>query len=293
MSENKDGGAADATGRNARDEDDAHEVWPDAGRLEAAVLAAAERLQAARRRGRKRDRIRLIDTLRGLFDELARGERLYMVNRVARSFSEVAIDQVPPRPEQVLACWELAYRGDDDPDALGELVEAKTSGLQMKEKAKAWQAAREAAEESAKKVGEASSDDPDRLIALSADAKLMAEKQAEALRALVDLISPKEDKPFVLACDYVGDLALATGEPRPERDNRRRGLKPDGAKIRDERTLKEWSRNRLLEEIKAVTGEKLSTRTIARAEEGQSSDRKTLDAIARALKLTLDEIVVD
>ena len=165
----------------------------------------------------------------------------------------------------------------------------------MREKAEAWRTAREKAEESATSVGAAAStDDTTKLRALTEQAQLKAKEQDAALGKLVELISPGPgDKLFDIKRDYVGDIAPDADRPGAGSDNRRRGLKPDGAKIRNERTLKEWTRNRFLEEIKEATGEKLSTRTISRAEDGQPSDRRTLDAIARTLNLALDEIVVD
>ena len=265
--------------------------WPNARRLEAAVLDAADRLRAARRRGRTPNRIDLIDTLNGLFEALAHGQRLFMVNKVAKSFSEVAIDGVPPRPEQVLASWELAYRDKDDLDALRKHVERRTNGTDMAERAKAWQTARKRAEESQGKVSGASVDNPKLLISLAEEAGRRAARQAEALGGLVDLISP-EDEAFELGRDYVADLAVATQQPKAERDNRRRGLRPNGPRVRKERTSRKWSRAKLVEEIEAATGVGLSDRTVARVENGEGSDRRTLDAIAKTLNLTLDEIVV-
>ena len=260
--------------------------------LEKAVLRAAKRLQAARRRGRTPNRIRLIDTVSGLFDELSSGQRLFIVNKVAKSFSELAIARVAPRPEQVLACWELAYREENDLNALRELVEAKTNGTEMQEKAEAWRTAREDAERRNKSVGAANLNETERLVSLTKKANLAAQKQHEALGELVKLISPG-NQDLEIEDDYVSRLAPDTHRPKAESEKRLRGLKPDGAKIRQCRTSKEWSRKQFLEEISAVTGEELSIRTIARTEDGQPSDRRTLVAIASTLELTLDEIVVD
>ena len=74
---------------------------------------------------------------------------------------------------------------------------------------------------------------------------------------------------------------------------------PDGAKIVALRQEKGWSQEYLLKEMQILSKDNAdqtfieSVRTIARAEEGENTDLRTLVAIARGLGVSVDQILAD
>ena len=264
--------------------------WPEPRLLEKAVIATAEEFRVARRRGRKPDPVELIKKLEELYDVLAAGQSLYVVNEIVKCFSAVAIDGAHPTVKEVTAWWTVMHN-DTSPDTLREDARRVVKGNKLSELGEEWRTARDKSQQLVERLVNTDLQDTDTRKRLAEELLKTDSRQEAVAEKLKDLLRPRVEG-FDRSLDFMAEYSKLRGERTPaEEDNRLRGLVPDGEKIHSARKEKKLSRQEFSGQIKEETDQSVSVRTIVRVEQSQPADKKTLEPIAKTLGMPLEEIL--
>lgn len=202
--------------------------------------------------------------------------------------------EVRIRKNELFAHWQLAYfLGEIDEEALNKDVErvSKTNLDRLSNRFVQAQEKKTAADAHIEQIPDW---DPERQTALKASIRALNAFQ-KARAELLDLIGakgqqfdPEPEEPYVKQwCDsclrHFASLGINYG---------REGLKPNAAAVKNKRRARSWQQQDLATAIREATGTDINVRTIRRVEAGNRVGAKTLLAVATALEVDVQSLIL-
>ena len=250
-----------------------------------------------------------LEALEKLYHVLDKGRGLFPINKVAKHYSDLtqgsdmSTKGVWPEPQDIFAWYWCAYSVQSDEvfetlQKLSEKVTGQSLEKDLKKFAAEWDRARRLSEQSGKelkKLWELKDSESERLLEKTRESEEAIEKDLKCLHKLMRAIQP-EARPFPEDAkdrlDLKKECASLRGSLFEILETARRGLEPDGHRVREARARRNWSQGDLSKET-APKGDipKVSVRTIARIEGGERADKKTLEAVCKALGVPLEQVL--